>query len=267
MSWHVDELALARWADGADGGTTGASIEAHLLRCADCRARLPRPAALDAVWTRVRDEIELPRPSRLERLLGAMRLPANDARILAVGPAFRAAWGSALVLLLAFVVLAASWDGQRGQWVFVLVAPLIPVIGVVMCYDPELEPALEQETAAPYSRLRLVLLRSAALLATGVPVTLAASAVLPWHLAVLWLLPALGFTAAVLAMSTWMPPLRAGAVVVAGWVLVVSLAARGGPAGRVLDHDYALAYALLILAAGTVLVRRGRHLELIWDGS
>src|SRR5437016_5387899 len=114
-SWHVDDTALARWVEGTDGSVNGASVEQHLIGCAECRARVPAESVVDAVWTRVQDVVELPRETLLERLLRRTGLSAADARIVAVSPSFRGSWLVGLSVLLAFASLAAS-GGLRGQW-------------------------------------------------------------------------------------------------------------------------------------------------------
>ena len=40
QAWHCDAPMLRRYADGAVDLALAASIEAHLIRCADCRAAL-----------------------------------------------------------------------------------------------------------------------------------------------------------------------------------------------------------------------------------
>jgi hypothetical protein len=256
-AWHVDDEALARWVDGTDGSVAGASVEQHLLTCADCRAKVPAPDPL--VWDRVRATVETPRVAVLERLLRRTGLAEADARVVAVSPAFRAAWLVGLIALLAFVTVAGAWGEGRGQWAFLLVAPLVPALAVALGYDPELDEALEQECATPYSRVRLVLLRSVALLVVVGPAMAVVSAVLPGSLAYGWLAPAAGCTALVLAVSTWVAPLTAAGGVATTWAVLVSSAAHGGGVTQVLDEGYVASSALVGASALVVLVlRRGQ---------
>lgn len=258
MTWHVDDALLTRWVEGLDGALTGASVEQHLLHCADCRARVPQPADFGAVWTRVRDEIEVPAASRLERLLVRIGVSGPDARVIAVSPAFRAAWLSGLAIVLGFAVVAAMWGEARGQWLFVLVAPLVPAAGVAIGYDPQTEPAHELERVAPYSGARLVLLRSLVLIGTGTPVLFAASLLVPGDLWFLWLVPAAALTVAVLAVSTWFSPLESAGVLSLCWLAVAGSAGRGAAPERVLGSGFLLAYAgFAILAVVVLLLRRG----------
>ncbi|HUR51297.1 MAG TPA: hypothetical protein VMZ11_04155 [Mycobacteriales bacterium] len=261
-TWHVDDAALARWVEGTDGSVAGASVEQHLLTCPECRAKVPADPVVEQVWARVRDVVEVPRQSILERALGKLGLPEADARIVAVSPAFRGAWLVGLVTLLVFVTVAGGYGSGRGQLVFLVVAPLVPALAVALGYDPELDEALETECATPYSKLRLVLLRSAALLVVALPAFVAASLALPGTIAFWWLVPAAACTAVVLALSTWLVPLSAIGVVATVWVLVVTSAARRGSATDVVGDDVVLAYAAVGAAALLLLVlRRGR---LVW---
>jgi hypothetical protein len=258
-TWHVDEAALARWVDGTDGSVAGASVEQHLLSCAECRAKVPAEPVVDQVWARVRDAVEVPRVPLVERLARRTGLSAADARIVAVSPAFRGAWLVGLTALLVFVTIAGDVGQSRGQLAFLLLAPLVPALAVALGYDPELDEALESECATPYSRLRLVLLRSAALVVVAVPAFVTASLLLPGSIAFWWLAPAAGCTAVVLALSTWVAPLTATGVVGTVWLMVVSSVARQGTAADVVGDEYVLTYAAVsVLGLLLFLARRGR---------
>ena len=39
-TWHADDDLLARYVRGDAGAVQGASLEQHLIHCADCRARI-----------------------------------------------------------------------------------------------------------------------------------------------------------------------------------------------------------------------------------
>lgn len=264
-TWHVDDVALARWVEGIDGSISGASVEQHLLTCATCRAKVPAPAVLDPVWARVRDAVEVPPLSLLERVALRLGLPAPDARIIAVSPALRAAWLTGLTAMLAFVLFAGASGHGRAQWLFLAVAPLVPALAVALGYDPELDEAIEQEAATPYSRLRLVLLRSAALLLIALPLLLLVSLLVPGHIAFLWLVPAAGCTALVLAASTWVTPLTAVGSVAAAWVTLLGSVAWHGSATGVLDDSHLLSYAVTIaLSLALLVARSGRLSQLTW---
>ena len=79
-----------------------------------------------------------------------------------------------------------------------------------------------------------------------------------------WLLPAVGFAAAVLALSTWTSPLRAAIGVSAAWLVVVLLlVTQAGSPDAVLRARFQACYLLLAAASGVIfLVRRRRLREL-----
>jgi hypothetical protein len=276
-AWHVDDLALRRWIDGSATLPQSASVEQHLLTCPECRERVgvavrgdsaPGLADLDVVWTGLREVVETPKPAAFERLLARVGLPAQDAQLVAAARAFRAPWLAGVLAVLAFVALAAALGHARGQLPFLLVAPLLPGVAVAIAYDPDVEPALEQELATPYPALRLVLLRSIAVLAVGLPVVVVLGLFLPGPAAFLWLLPAVGFVAGVLALSTWMNPLHAAGFIGAVWFVVVSSTTLNGLASDVLQSHFQVGYVLLSAVSGVVFLARERHLRELrsWRG-
>ena len=214
--WHLDDDMLRRYVGRTDSLAEGASAEQHLLACGPCRARVGAAvtAAVDvidlaAVWDRTRDAVEVPRASVFERLLRGAGLPAAEARLVAVASAFRGVWLAGVAAVLVFAALAAAVGHARGVWLFLAVAPVVPCLVVAAGYDPRLDPALEPELVTPYPVLRLVLLRTVAVLALALPAVLLSGLVVPGETAFAWLLPAAGFVAVVLAASTWVSPLRA----------------------------------------------------------
>jgi hypothetical protein len=267
--WHLDDAALRRYADRADSLAEGASAEQHLLSCEPCRARVSVAAGVTgvidfaAVWERTRDAIEVPRPSVFERLLRMTGLPAHEARLVAVASAFRGVWMAGVAAVLVFATLAAA-AGPVGMWVFLAVAPVVPCLAVAASYDPRMDPALEPEPATPYPVLRLILLRTLAVLALALPTVLLLSLVVPGEHPFAWLLPALGFVAVVLAASTWVSPLRAAIAVGSGWAaLIWLLATRSGSPEAVIQARAQVGFLVLAAASFvTFLVRRRRLRQL-----
>lgn len=265
--WHVDDAALRRWIDGADSLPQSASVEEHLLGCRVCRDRV-MPAVdagpvpdLAAVWAGVRDAVEVPRPSVLERLLGRLGLPAADARLVAAAPAFRGAWLTGALIMLLFLATANAQGHAGGVWLFLAAAPLVPCVAVAVSYDARFEPALEQEVATPYSVLRLVLLRAVAVLAIVLPVSVVLGVVLPGPTPLLWLLPAVGFVASVLALSTWLAPLTAAAGIGLAWIVAVGAATVYGSSADIVRGPFPIVYLAVIAASAVVVLARGRHLR------
>lgn len=264
-TWHADDALMARYVRGEAGSLDGASLEQHLTGCAECRARMAthvEVAPLEMVWSRVREQVQAPAPSLVERLLTGLGLSAPDARLVAVAPSLRTSWLFGLAVTLGFVGVCAAFGGTRGLSFFLLVAPLVPVAGVAFAYGPDVDPAYEVGVAVPYSAVRLLLLRTAAVLATSLPLVLAASLLVPalsWT-AVTWLLPALAFTVVVLAASTWTRPTVAAVGLGIAWACAVGAAAVGRDPYAVLAPSLLLVYAVVGAAAALVLRLRIRRL-------
>ena len=257
--WHVDDETLRRYVARIDSVAEGASLEQHVLTCAPCRARVNTAAfAVDltvvdhaAVWDRTRDAVEVPRPSFFERLLGAAGLPPREARLVAAASAFRGVWLIGVVAVLAFAALAAVIGRAGGLWFFLAVAPVTPCLLVAFSYDWRWDPALEPEMVTPYSPLRLVLLRTIAVLVLALPAVLLLGLVVPGGTPFVWLLPAVGFVAVVLAASTWVSLLHAATSTSAAWLLAVwLLAATRSDSAVVLQARVQVAFLV-----------RGRHLS------
>jgi hypothetical protein len=263
--WHLDDDVLRRYVERADSLAEGASAEQHLLACGQCRGRVN--AAVDVidlavVWDRTRDVIEVPRPSVFERVLRAAGLPAHEARLVAVASAFRGVWLVGVAAVLAFAALAAAIGHARGVWLFLAVAPVVPCLVVASSYDPWMDPALEPELVTPYPALRLVLLRTIAILALALPAVLLFGLVVPGETAFAWLLPATGFVAVVLAASTWVSPLRAAIAISSVWVAVVwLLAARSGSPDAVLQARAQAGFLALAAASFVIFLMRRRRLR------
>ena len=272
QAWHLDDDLLARYVDGSADAAGGSSVEQHVLRCAECRARVntlagarPEASLVDEVWSRLEEELQSPRLSPVERLLAGLGMPADEALLLWAAPAFRAPWLAATVMTLAFATLAATVNDHRGLLLFLVVAPLLPVAGVAMAYGPDADPAFEVTASTPYSDLRLVLLRTLAVLATTVPLTVVAGLLLPGRdaLALAWLAPSLAAVATTMAASTWTTVARAAIGVSVLWAVVVAVAAGPGFAAPSVAVDEAgmPLYAVLAVVSLAVVRLRGNHLN------
>ena len=265
--WHLDDDTLRRYVERTDSLAEGASVEQHLLSCEQCRTRVNLAVDvidLAAVWDRTRDAVEVPRPSVFERLLRVAGLPAHEARLVAVASAFRGVWLVGVAAVLAFAALAAAVGHARGMWLFLAVAPIVPCLVVASSYDPWMDPALEPELVTPYPALRLILLRTIAVLALALPAVLLLGLVVPGEAPFAWLMPAVGFVAVVLAASTWVSPLRSAITVSSVWLAVVwLLAARSGSPDAVLQGRAQAGFLALAAASFvTFLVRRRRVRQL-----
>jgi hypothetical protein len=267
--WHVDEVTLRRYVERIDSVAEGASVEQHVLTCERCRARVNTAAVgvdlavvdLDVVWDRTRDAVEVPRPSVFERLLSTAGLPSHEARMVAVASAFHGVWLIGVAAVIAFAALAAKIGGTGELWFVLAVAPVAPCLLVAFSYDWRWDPALEPEMVTPYPALRLVLLRTIAVLALALPAVLLLGLVVPGQTPLVWLLPAAGFVAVVLAASTWVSPLNAAMTVSAGWLLAVWLVRRAYSPTVLLGAPTQAAFLVLIAASFCIFVVRRHHLS------
>ncbi len=256
--WHCDEPTLAAFVDGTVDPVSGASVETHLLRCGDCRTtvrRLTSPVLLDEVWERVRERVEAPRAGLVERLLRRCGASAETARLLAAVPALRGAWLLAVCTATLFALAAGVVSDAFGTASFLLLAPLTPLAGVAASFGGDADPAHELVETAPYSSLRLLLIRTLGVLGASVPVTVVVGLLLPgpsW-LAAGWLAPATAAVAVTLALGPLLGHTVSATVVAASWAMVVAVATRLDSL-RTLVEPAVQTGCLLLAVAGTLAV-------------
>lgn len=268
IRWHADDQLLSRYVDGQLDGIRGASVEQHLIRCAACRARIAvhvDRAMVDTVWAAIRDTAQTPTRGVGERVLARLGLSDSDALLLAAAPSLQMSWLVGLAVSLGFATAAVGFGGTAGIGLFLLVAPLAPVAGIAVAYGPDADRSYEVTAAAPYSGVRLVLLRAAAVLVTALPLAVVGGLLLPapiWA-AVAWLVPALAFTAVVLAGSTWTSPSRVAAVIALCWSAVVAVVVFARIPLLLIEPTALLLYLLLGSVCALMFARRIRRLTLI----
>lgn len=264
--WHPDAASLQAYVDADAGLALAASVEAHLLSCRSCRHALA-PAVpadrLDLLRERLEDRLDLADRTWEERLLCRLGLAEVDARVVLAAPTMRRAWWLAVALALTVAVLAA-WRDPAGDDLVLVLAPLLPVVATGAAYLPRLDPALSLTAATPYPAMRLLLLRSGAVATASTALAVLASAALPIGLteALVWLLPAVALTTAVLALSSWVDGGVAAGACSAGWLVAVWSAGRTGPdVLAVFDAGGQLASAALLCAAIVVLIQNRHRLD------
>lgn len=263
-TWHVHDDLLAAYVAGRLDAIVGASVEQHVARCAECRASttpLVDPRLLARGWDGIRDAVEspaLPLPVRLARRCG---LPEPTAVLLAAATSLRTAWVVGAFLALTFAALAVVLAGGQLLAPFLLVAPLVPVIGVAAAYGHQQDPLEMLVVTAPYGRTRLILVRTVAVLASVLPFTVLLGLFLPgpaW-LAAAWLGPAVALLPTLLALSSFVGPRVAVAVVALGWSAVVLFSLRGLPATWPVEATQQLVYlALAATSLGVLAARSSR---------
>ena len=253
-SWHLDAEQAERYATGRVSPAFAASAEQHLTSCASCRALVPTPdtARLDLSWGAILDQVEAPRVGAVEQVLRRLGVHHGTARLVAATPALRGAWLVATVTVLALATVASVADG--GTRLFVALAPVLPVLGVALCFGDRTDPMLEVITASPYSLVRLLAARTSFVVATSMVPALLVTPFLPGDrfFAVAWMVPALAMSAIVLAAAQHLQPVGTAAGLSMAWMAATLW--RASPDGSlVTQHTGAVqVVAAAALAAATV---------------
>ncbi|MFF3841312.1 zf-HC2 domain-containing protein [Streptomyces sp. NPDC001930] len=196
----------------------------------------------------------------------------------AVGPALRGSWVVAVLLVVGGAFGLAHGAGVQGaRGLLLALSPVLPLAGVAVSYGRHADPLYEITAATPSGGLRLLLTRTAAVLAVCVPLLTAGSALLPpvagFPGAAAWLLPGLALTLATLALGSFVGCRAAAATLGGGWLLAVA-GPLLGPAGTAASATALAPYfsgpaaqggwaaAALVCAALLALRRRSfDHLE------
>jgi hypothetical protein len=249
--WHVPQALLARVADDSNAvdDITAASIDAHLLACAECRQALTAaaaPALAATSWAAVADRIDQPRTTVLERLLRRLGMGSGTTRLLAATPALQAAGLVAVAVVAVTAGVLSRTAGADG--IFLVLAPLVPLGAVAASFASAADPAGEAGVGTPLHGAGLVLRRASAILAVNLGLLGAAALALPdlGPSAAAWVLPALALALGALALGTWMRAEVAVATLASGWLLTVW--ALWWSAG----HDIAVADSATFAATGQV---------------
>jgi hypothetical protein len=267
-AWHVPAELLDAWVAGEVGPTVAASVEQHLTVCPTCRSAVVAPVAadgaldLDRVWTGIADQVEAAPTPLVGRMMARLGMRPSDALLLGATSAFTASWVAATAAVVGLTFAMSVMRPSSAVAVYLLLAPLVPLAGVAAAYGREVDPIHELGVASPYPQLRLLLLRTAAVLVVSVPVTVAAGLALdPWWVAVAWLLPGLALVVVLLVATTWcLPGVAAGAVGVL-WAVIAVTAYRFDEV-LVLVGETGLGVSAATLVAGAlVLVASRRQLS------
>ncbi|MCP3423948.1 hypothetical protein [Nocardioides pinisoli] len=216
QTWHADEETLQAWADGSAAPLLAASVESHLLRCAECRRRTAglasRTEPEDVVrrWEALAERIDRPRSHPLLRLGLAT-------------PGLRTAWLASLLLLLALPAVVTISDLRLP--LFMALAPVAPLAAVALSYGRGAEPAGELALATPSAGLRVVAARAVVVTLTAVPIGVGGALLLgqPVEIALGWLLPGAALASLVaLSGTSRLDPAVVAACLGSAWALAVS---------------------------------------------
>jgi hypothetical protein len=264
--WHVDGPMLAAYARGDVGDAEAFSVEAHIVACETCQAAVASvvsPARIDATWEGIVDVLDAPRTGFVENVLARLGVAPHVARLLAATPSLTLSWFGAVAVALAVAVVGAH-QGERGVTLFLCVAALAPVAGVAASFTRGLDPTHELGVAAPMSSVRLLLLRTIAVLAATLVLAALGALALPglsWTAAA-WLLPALALTLASLSLATYVAHTTAFATVSAVWIAAtIAAAVRPADALAAFDGSAQIVFALIVAACALVLVHRYEALD------
>ncbi|MFF3391588.1 zf-HC2 domain-containing protein [Streptomyces sp. NPDC002669] len=271
--WHVAGELAGRYAANALPETDAWSVEKHVETCGRCaaevsaavRARRETAAVLagvrEGVLAAVAAEAGAPEGAGLRRsaprrgtdpvrrLLRTVRGPragrgrssvgvpgVRGGRLLwAAGPALRGPWLLALVLVAVGALALAYGAGLGGaaRPLLLVVAPVLPLAGVVVSYGRHTDPMHEIAAATPSGGLRLLLTRTAVVLGVSIPALTLAGAALPPSAAgpgpAAWLLPGLAMTLAALALGSYVGCRTGASSVAAAWAVAVVLSAGASP--------------------------------------
>jgi hypothetical protein len=223
MSWHVAGPMLTEYLDGRLSEAPAASVESHLMGCEGCREELARADATprhEATWRRLDGAVDDQPATALERVLEAW-LPAYVVRLVAAAPSLRRAWWTAGTGLLVLALVAAQLGaGAWGTALFLVSAPLVPLAGVALAYEGSDELAGEVARTTPYPRFRILLMRTAAVAVTTLPVAGLLALALPVGVrpASLWLAPTVALCALALALSSLFDIRRVAVVLTLLWL-------------------------------------------------
>jgi hypothetical protein len=216
MIAHVAPPTLAAYAAGTLGPDHAATwtLEVHLERCAQCRARLaelaapPLRALLDdtrtALLAQARNGPRPVPPRRLRR----WQLRWADWSVFG--------WAAmTCTAILAAVLLDVSYPDRPSA--VLLLAPVAPLAGLAVAWSRRANPAWEMVAGTARAGLELLLRRTLAVLALILPPLAVAGLVLGRNPA-LWLLPCLAFTAATLLLGSRIGVPLAAVVLGGGWL-------------------------------------------------
>ncbi|HYJ67064.1 MAG TPA: hypothetical protein VEX15_05315 [Nocardioidaceae bacterium] len=218
--------------------------------------------ALARAWAGI--SLQVARPPLPRRWAGVVRagVPGRDVAILRASSGLHRPWVAAISAALVCAFLSSSLPDHQDR-VFLLLAPLIPVLAVAMAYDLT-DPMRELETSTPVSKFRIALLRASKPLAVAVPVTTAIGIVVPGlgGLAFVWLMPGLCLTVTMLLLLTWWTAWVTAGALAAGWSLVFGALVQQRSLDQLDSSGAQLVFAAIAVVAAAALIVRTKSIRL-----
>lgn len=289
LSWvggHASGGLLASYAAGTVDTVVVWSVEAHLTACALCRSALSAHVdaeRLERNRSAVLIRVALPDERRIGRLLSRCGSPDYLLDLVAATPSLRVSWLLSVVGVLAVVageaaavkygwIRGGGYPVAAGYWnpgvlaPFLLVGPLLVLAGVAAAFLPVFDPGYQLAVAAPFSGVRLLLVRTvSALTAALVPVAGAAFVVPgPGWLPVALLVPSLALCTFALAAATIVDARAAAVTAGTLWALPALLLAADHVPLRLVRPSAQLACAAVLVVSAVVLYLRRDRFELGW---
>lgn len=237
MSGHITDEVLARYVtSGTQSAPPGVGIddawwwavELHLEHCRDCRERLP--AVVTACGGRLAEDLhrirgELAAYAAANPVARGRRvsLPRRVRTVTRwwVAPVLLPRLGmTGLVVTAALVLDLADRAAGRFPSLVLLLAPVLPLLGVAAAWSHRVDPAYELVVGSPRAGLDLVLRRAVVALAAAIGLLLGAGWLVGYSPA-RWLLPCLAFTVAALALGAFVGLQRAAILLATAWGLFV----------------------------------------------
>jgi anti-sigma factor RsiW len=259
-TWHATPDQLAGYVGGALGRSQAASVEAHLVACPVCRAAT-RPFAdvrrLERNLTAIAARVDQPPQPCVERWLRRVGVPGHVARLFVVTPTEPGVWITCI--LTAMVVAGATaivTGSDRSVFLFLVAAPLLPLVGVASAVTLRGDPLRELLASVPTPAFTTFLVRSLSVLAPTIVLAACAAVLVPrfgWE-PVLWLLPAFGLCATTLALGTWLPVRIAACASGIGWITAAFLAGREASPADAVDSFVAFRPAGQLAMLGLSIV-------------
>ena len=255
--WHLSPEELARYSDPTGQPAAAswlASVEAHLATCAACRAQLAVPPADARVLHEIGARLAQQAPHTVQ-----YRRPRRAWRRMFAG--LPLAWlvaSAAVGLLAAGADLVGPPRLDAGPSVFLLLAPILPLIGVGAAWTPSLDPIHEVTASTPSAGLPTLLRRTVLTLLPLVVVSAVIGLLTGAAPPGLWLLPCLALTTSAIALGSLIPLPAAAATVTGAWsALVLAPALTDDRSTALLGASAWPGWLIVLALTGTwVLVRR-----------
>ncbi|MFI1730090.1 zf-HC2 domain-containing protein [Streptomyces acidicola] len=260
------------------------ALEAHLEECRVCRDRLSAAVMAHATAAAARAPAVAVRGPDVTALVDTV-WSGLEPQLAATGPMPpRRRWSARLskwltptmvpwlAMVASVTLLALLLDlvdtgsgsgfgfGSGEVSLVLLLAPVLPVLGVAASWSRGLDPAYELTASVPRAGLHLVLRRTASVLIVVVPVLWVGG----WTTGVTaaqWLLPCLAFTSATLALGGVVGVNRAAVALVTVWAgVIVAPTLATSRTTFALQTDGLPVWGLIcVLGIGVVIARKGAY--------